>query len=322
LSGHIFVTGANGRIGQRLIRRLLNDGETVIGSARTDKKAEIVRAMGARCLVGELSQPGMVDEGIEGAKVIYHLAGGVRGTGTATPDRLNRQSTAYLTDRLKESSSLQALVFASSCAVHGDRSGLWLDEDMPAHPHTRYGRAKLASEQVLTGAAEANNLPLRIVRLAAVYGPGFPFLLEDWIRSGKAWLPGEGRNYVPTIHIDDAIEGLIKCAEPSAKHTIYNLADVEPVTLSEFYATVANCTGGLKPRFWSTWIPSYVQFSAARMNERLQSRLPMKPRFTPDNLRLFTASCRLQIERIEKERGMTWQYPSATQGIAASISNS
>ena len=320
MSGHVFVTGANGRIGQHLIRRLVRDGETVVGTARSEKKAEMVRSLGAHCLVGELSQPGIVDEGLDGAKSIFHLAGGVRGAGTATPDRLNRQATLYLTDRLKRSANLESLVFTSSCAVHGDRSGLWLDEDMPAHPHTRYGRAKLSCEDALSQAANRLDLPLRIVRLAAVYGPGFPFMLEDWIRSGKAWLPGEGRNYVPTIHIEDAVEGLIRCAHPEAQHQLYNLADVEPVTLSEFYGSVAEKTQGKPPRFWSTWIPSYVQFSAARLNERVQSRLPLKPRFTPDNIRLFTASCRLQVERIEQERGMVWRYPRATSGISASIS--
>ena len=64
--------------------------------------------------------------------------------------------------------------------------------------------------------AVAAGIPVRVVRLAAVYGPGFPFMLEDLIRSGRAWLPGEGKNYIPTIHIDDAVEGLIRIADPSA----------------------------------------------------------------------------------------------------------
>ena len=263
-----------------------------------------------------------MDEGLANAKAVYHLAGGFRGPGTANPDRVNRQTTLYLIDRLKKSPTLEALVFTSSCAVHGDRSGLWLDEDMPPHPHTRYGHAKLASEEALMEAAANHQLPLRIVRMAAVYGPGFPFMMEDWIREGRAWLPGEGRNYVPTIHIDDAIEGLVRCGEPNAKHTLYNLADVEPLTLSEFYHVVATHTGGKKPKFWSTWIPSYIQFGAARWNERVQSKLRAKPRFTPDALRLFTSSSRMKTERIEQERGMTWRYPSASEGIAASISRS
>ena len=320
MSGHIFVTGANGRIGQHLIKRLVREGESVVGSTRTEEKAQHVRALGAECLVGELSQPAMVDKGLDGARVIYHLAGGFRGAGTANPDRVNRQSTLYLIDRFKKTPTLEALVFTSSSAVHGDRSGLWLDEDMRPHPHTRYGRAKLASENALIEAAEEHALPLRIVRLAAVYGPGFPFMLEDWIRAGKAWLPGDGRNYVPTIHIEDAVEGLLRCAEPNAQHRIYNLADVEPMTLVDFYSTVATHTDGKKPRFWSSWVPSSVQFGAARWNERVQSRLRIRPRFTPDALRLFTASSRMKTDRMEQERGMTWRYPSAAQGIAAAIS--
>ena len=190
-TGHVFVTGANGRIGLALIERLVQEGKTVVGLARTEAKANIVRRLGARCLVGELSQPSVVDVGLENAQTVYHLAGGTRGSGTETPDRINRQSTLYFIDRLHQSPQLEALVYTSSCAVHGDRSGLWLDEDMPAHPHTRYGVAKLACENALREAATEHNLPLRIVRLAAVYGPGFPFMMEDWIRAGTAWLPGD-----------------------------------------------------------------------------------------------------------------------------------
>ena len=322
MSGHVFVTGANGRIGLALIERLVREGNTVVGLARSEDKANIVRRMGARCLVGELSQPSVVDVGLESAQTVYHLAGGSRGVGTNTPDRINRQSTLYLIDRLQRKTQLEALVYTSSCAVHGDRSGLWLDEDMPAHPNTRYGTAKLACETALQAAAKEQGLPLRIVRLAAVYGPDFPFMMEDWIRAGTAWLPGEGKNYVPTIHVDDAIEGLIRCASPDAQFRVYNLADVEPLTLGDFYATVAKHTGGTAPRFWSTWIPSYVQFGAARWNERLQSKLMMKPRLTPDNIRLFTASSRLQTTRMEEERGMRWKYPNAKKGIEAVLSKS
>jgi nucleoside-diphosphate-sugar epimerase len=211
------------------------------------------------------------------------------------------------------------VIYTSSCAIYGDRSGQWLDEDMPAYPNTRYGRSKQQAEEVLQQMSDQLKADIKIVRLAAVYGPGFPFMLEGLIRSGNAWLPGEGRNFVPTIHIDDAIEGLTRISQTDAPHQIYNLSDPEPVMLSEFYGIIARTLGSAPPRFWSTWIPSYVQHWLARNNERVQSKLPLKPKFTPDNLRLFTASSRLNIDRIEKELGMVWKYRSAKIGAEATI---
>ena len=77
--------------------------------------------------------------------------------------------------------------------------------------------------------------------------------------------------------------------------------------------------GGTPVRFWSTWIPSVFQFAAARANERLASRIGGRPRFTEDNLRLFTASVRLRTERLEKELGFAWSWPDHVAGIQAAL---
>ena len=293
----------------------------MVGLARTQEKAVAVRSLGAQCLVGPLSRPDVIDQGITGAHTIFHLAGGMRGPGRNTPDRINRLGTLALLDRLTRQAlpHLKALVYASSCAVHGDRSGLWVNEGMPAHPNTRYGHSKLAAEAAFLDARQHKSLPVRIVRLAAVYGRGFPFMLEDPIREGRAWLPGEGRNIIPTIHIDDAVAGLIAAAQPGAIHPIYNLADREPLSLADFYGAVALATGGRPPRFWSTWVPSALQFSAARLLERAQSHTPTTPRFTPDAIRLFTASVRLTVDQIAEDTQLKWRHPSAIEGIAATL---
>ncbi len=315
MSGHVFVTGASGRIAAHLIPALIARGHRVVGLARTKAKAERVRAMGARCEVGDLGRMDAIDRGLDGAHTLYHLAGGMRGRGSETPDRINRLGTLSLLDRVIANSQLKAFVATSSCAVHGDRSGLWVDEEMTAHPHTRYGRSKKAAEDAILSAKSSHGLPARIVRLAAVYGPGFPFMLETPIRQGRAWLPGEGRNIVPTIHIDDAVEGLMRVASSDATYDLYNLADPNPVSLAEFYGEVAQSTGGRPPKFWSTWVPSYVQLSAARWVERIQSHTPTTPRLTPDAIRLFTASVRLNVDRIASDLGMQWQHPSPLDGV-------
>ena len=319
MSGHIFVTGASGRIAASLIPALITEGHRVVGIARTEAKADRVRAMGAACEVGDLSRTDAIDRALDGAHTLYHLAGGMRGRGTETPDRINRLGTLSLLDRVIARSQLSAFVATSTCAVHGDRSGLWVDEEMEAHPNTRYGRSKMAAEEAIFEAMTSHGLPARVVRLAAVYGPGFPFMLEKPIRQGRAWLPGEGRNIVPTIHIDDAVRGLMKVATSSASHSLYNLADPNPVSLAEFYRAVAQSTGGSPPKFWSTWIPSYVQLSAARWAERLQSHTPTTPRLTPDAIRLFTASVRLNVDRIASDLDMHWQYPSALDGVRETL---
>ena len=304
----ILVTGASGNIGRHLVPHLISLGHDVVGLARSDASAQLIQGLGATVARGDLSDTASLIEAARGCEGVVHLAGGVRGKGTTTPDVLNRQGTENLVAALD---APRICVLASSCAVYGDRSNLWIEEDFEPSPNTRYGASKVAAEK----AAQSSGQPWVIARIAAIYGDGFNFSMVDRMRAGKGWLPGEGRNHVPTMHIDDCVAALalLLDAEPGA---IVHLADRSQPTLRAFYDDVHKVAGGEPMKFWSTYVPSYVQHWGARNNERLQSRLGLKPRFTPDNLKLFTNSVRLRTQVLEG-LGFEWRYEDHNSGIAA-----
>jgi len=313
----VFITGANGRVGLELVRALCQQGQQVIGLARSEEKARAVVALGAECLVGSLAEADTLAQGLDGAEIVYHLAGGLRGDRPEeSADRVNRQGMADLLQALDRvgTGSLASLVFTSTCAVYGHRDGLLLAESLPPLPNTRYGRSKVAAEQLLLQAS-ARGVPGRIVRLAAVYGPGFPFMLVDSIRRGRSFLPGTGQNIVPTIHAQDAIVGLQRVAEQGRDGQIYNLADTRPVRLADFYAQVQRLVGGRGPLFWSGLLPQGLDLGLAALNERLQARLGRKPVFTTDNIRLFQNDAGMRVKKIEVELGMRWRHPWAIAGL-------
>lgn len=319
----VFVTGASGRLGRAVVVKLVGAGHEVVGLVRDEARAESLRGLGAAALVGRLHDEEVLTEGIRGSEAIYHLAGGTRGPGPETAEVLNHVGTRHLRAAIQAhvfwKKQLKSLVFTSTCAIYGDRAGLWVDEEMAPYPQTAYAASKVAAEALLLRAAREEGLPARVVRLAAVYGPEFPFTMADRIRKRRAWLPGEGRNYVPTIHVDDAVAGLLAVGEHGGNGGVYNLADPNPVTLREFYAEVHRRVGGSPVRFWSTWVPSYLQAWLAANNERVGSALGRRPRFTPDALRLFTASSRMKVDLITKELGFTWKYPNHEVGLAATF---
>lgn len=303
----VFVTGATGKVGRPLVNALVARGDRVLALARTDAKAQSVAEIGAEPVLGDLSQVDTLRAACASVDAVVHLAGGVRGPGRITPDRLNRQGTESLLE-----AGADNLVYVSSCAVYGDRSNLWVEEDFEPSPNTRYGRSKADAESLIAKSGRK----AAIVRLAAVYGPGFPMLMVDRMRQGKAWLPGEGRNHVPTIHVDDAAGAL---AFLIGREGTWHVSAPDQPTVKEFYSRVHQELGEGQPvRFWSTWLPSYVQLGLARQNERVQSRMGLRPRFTPDALKLFTASVRLRVERL-REAGFAWNWPEHGEGIRAAI---
>ena len=322
LSERVLITGVTGKIGLALAQRLVADGHRVVGLTRRKDAAAQLEEVGVEPLVARFEDRPALVPALRQTDRLFHLAGGVRGRGAEGPEAVNQGLTGLLLEAMREArpSALQAFVYASSMAVYGDRSGLWVTEDLPVLPHTRYGHAKVAAERLVLAAAEEQQLPVRIGRIAAVYGPGFPILMADRIKAGRGWLPGEGRNIVATVHIDDTVAALELLAHSDAPGQITNIADKVPRSNREFYALVHAAVGGRPMRFWSTWIPSYVQLALAQNNEALMSRLGRRPRFTPDALKLFTASTRLGTERLEKELGFTWRWPDAAQGVPACFS--
>lgn len=312
----VFVTGASGQIGLPLVKALVAGGHAVTGLARDPARAVQVERAGARVVRGGLSDEAALRDGLDGAEVVLHLAGGVRGPGAQTADVINRQGTEALLAALR-GRPLRAFVLASTCAVYGDRSGLWVTEDYPPSPQTTYGESKAAAEDAVMAAHREWGLPARIARIAATYGPGFRFLLTEQMQRGRAWLPGEGANHVPLVHVDDCVAALVRIAEAAPDGSTWHVAGRSTPTLKEFYAAVHAVAGGTPVRFWSTWIPSTFQFSAARLNERVATRIGRKPRLTEDNLRLYTASVRLKVDRLEKELGFAWRYADHADGVPA-----
>jgi len=313
MAERVFVTGATGKVGRPLIAALVARGDTVLGLTRSSDKVADLEGLGAAAIVGSLEDDEALLRGLAEATLVIHLAGGVRGPGAMTAERLNVEGTRRLVAAAAALAMQPTVIFASTVAVYGDRSGLWLEEDMPVLPNTSYGQSKAAAESMLLD----SGLPVRIARLAGVYGPGFAVLMADRMQRGRAWLPGEGRNVVPMIHVDDAVAALICIADRGGDGQIYNVSDRRPLSTKEFYELVHRHAGGAPARFWSTWVPSYLQERLAWENERLASRLGRMPRVTPDVLKLFRASSRMSVTRLADELEFQWRYPDPEQGVAA-----
>jgi UDP-glucose 4-epimerase len=312
----VLVTGAAGQLGRALVRERIAAGCTVHALVRTPAQAIALRAEGAEIYAGALADTGLVATAARGVDVVYHLAGGVRGAGHATPDVLNREGTEALLRALEGARGAgPVVVLASSAAVYGDRSGLWVDETYPTSPQSRYGESKVAAEALLL----ASGHRARVARIGMVLGvgPEGPLRVVQLARR-RAWLPGDGVNHVPVVHLDDALGGLRAIAEQGEDGAVVHLAAPTTPTLRETMDALARAQGSPPPRFVGTWVPSALQRRGTAAVEAGFARVGLRPPVTPDTLALWTASVRLRTERLAA-LGCAWRAEDPVAAVAGAL---
>ena len=237
----ILVTGATGRVGSRFVPRLLQQNEPVRILVRDPARAESLDRLGAGVVLGDLRDAGSVADALQGIDAVVHLGAAFRGVSDEEAVAINHAATVELA-RAAVRAGVARFVYASTTLVYGagrDRPALEADE--PAPPGWAYPASKAAAEQALLRLHQTDGLPLRIARLAFVYGEGDPHLAESllWARD---W-PLHKRLHL--VHHADVGQALLRAVRVSGVDgEIFNVADDAPVTALELLSLNGEAPAG------------------------------------------------------------------------------
>jgi nucleoside-diphosphate-sugar epimerase len=226
---NIVVTGATGRVGSRLVPRLLQRGDTVRVLVREPERARALQKLGADIAFGDLAEPGSLNTAMHGADAVIHLAAFFRGATPEQAQAVNLDGTRALAEAAMEA-GVRRFVFASTNLVYGPGEGRAFREEDPVRPAAPYPHSKAAAEQALMELHRTHGLGLRVVRLAFVYGESDPHLQEglQWFRR---WNPGQRMHL---LHQADASQALMLAADADGiDGRIYNAADDEPIAAGD-----------------------------------------------------------------------------------------
>jgi nucleoside-diphosphate-sugar epimerase len=230
MSKVVLVTGATGRIGQRLEPALLAEGHAVRALVRSSDRAVHLRESGADAVVGDLTDTGSIAIAVDGVSSVIHLAAAYGG-GDQSLDDINVAASRVLAIAAI-GGGVRSLVLASTSLVYGPGRGRAAREDDPTCPmvDNHYAVSKVREEVSLLELHHNRGLPLRIVRLAFVYGGGDPHLAEatTWARR---W-PADRRLHM--LHHDDACQALVAAwVAPGIDGLVVNAADDQPIAAAE-----------------------------------------------------------------------------------------
>ena len=217
----VLVTGNLGYIGPRLVQRLLDTGNDVVGldagwyaDAHVEEIArpEVQHRADVRDLVTDGAGQRQLRHMLEGVGAVVHLAAvsndPVADLLPSLTHDINFEASARFAHLVRDA-GIGRFVFLSTCSVYGDANGE-VDETTPPRVLTPYADTKVRMEAVLQRMASSRFLPA-ILRSATVYGYA-PALRLDLIANGMvAWalttgvvrLISTGDALRPQVHIDD-----------------------------------------------------------------------------------------------------------------------
>jgi nucleoside-diphosphate-sugar epimerase len=288
--GRYLIAGAAGYTGSRLAEHLLAQGHAVRGLVRDSESdaAQRLAALGAVIWQADLTQPDSLDGVAAGVEHVYNLTsrfvlenGSVR--------RLYVEGNRNLIAACSRSRSVRSYIFASNTTVYGDRGDEWLTEDSPVAPDHPLAQALADAEQVLLEAARQHAFPAIVLRCGTIYGSERDPL--ETVRGGMATLIGNGRNFLPHIHVDDLMQILARLAEEGQPGAIYNAVDDEPLRAAEFYGALSSRLGLSAPRAF----PRAAALQAG---------------IDPSVVGVASSSTRVANERLQQELDITLRYPS------------
>ena len=263
----IFVAGATGAVGRRLVPRLTGNGHSVTGLTRTPAKAALLRELGAAPVVADALDQGAIHAAVDTVRpdVIVHELTDL--TGASDLRKFDRAFTN--SNRLRTAGTDHLLAAARECGVkrfvaqsycgwpYARRGGYVKSEDDPLDPNPpRQQRRSLDAirhlEDVVTKAAT----PIGVVlRYGGFYGPDtglFEAAIVDQFRKRRMPVIGGGTAWWSFIHIDDAAEATALAVEQGIG--IYNIVDDDPAPVHAWLPATAAMLGAKPPRHVPAWL--------------------------------------------------------------------
>jgi UDP-glucose 4-epimerase len=303
---HHFITGAAGFIGSQLADALLAAGERVSGVddlslGRREHLAAASASPKFRFTEGDCSQAEVATATLRDVAqwggppdMVWHMAANsdiAAGVHDAAIDFNRTLQTTFATLQAMRACGVGKVAFASTSAVYGERDDLLTEDSGPLLPISNYGATKLASEALLSAAAESFVERLWIFRFPNVVGPrathGAIFDFVARLRQDPSTLRvlGDGTQTKPYLHVAELIEAMrFIVGRADGRRNVFNIGPEGAGANVAFMAerTVARVAPGAAiayaggDRGWVGDVPRF-RYSVERL-----SKLGWRPKLTSE----------------------------------------
>jgi nucleoside-diphosphate-sugar epimerase len=265
----VFIAGATGAIGSRLVPELVWHGHEVVGTTRTPWKAERLAQLGATPVVLDALDEVAVKDAVAAAapEVVVHQL-------TAIPEsfnprkidqafgatnRLRTEGMDHLVDAARAVGARRFVAQSFAAWTSARTGGPVKTEDDPveAAPPTGVRGTLEAILYVERTLREATDLEGIALRYGGFYGPGTSMgeggSIVEMVRKRRFPVVGAGDAVWSFIHIDDAAAATVAAIE-GGRPGIYNVTDDDPAPVSVWLPALASVLGAPPPRHVPVWL--------------------------------------------------------------------
>lgn len=257
--------------------------DAIQGTTRSTEKFDALRAAGSAPLLWE------------GGPALPELANALSATThlvvSAAPGDDGDPALNALGARIRTAENLRWIGYLSTVGVYGDHGGAWIDEAAALRPVSRRSKNRVAAEAAWARLSEEAGLPVAILRLSGIYGPGRNAFVN--LERGTAKRLKKTGQVFNRIHADDIAGSLWHLMGLEAGGA-FNVSDDEPAPPQDVVAFAAELMG-VAP-------PPETPFETAALT-------PMQRSFYGENKRVSNAKL--------KGSGYRFRFPDYRAALAA-----
>jgi nucleoside-diphosphate-sugar epimerase len=303
----VFVAGASGAIGSRLVPQLIGRGHEVTGTFRSPARADRLRAAGAGAVALDLLDAAAVRAAVLDAApdAIVHEATALAGggftrkldRGFAPTNRLRTEGTDALLAAARQAGVRRFVAQSFAPYRYARVGGMVKTEEDPLDPAPAAG-----TEQTNAAMAHLDRAVTDFGGIALRYG-GFYGADDDGligpVRKRQFPVVGSGAGVTSFVHLDDAAAATVLALE-SDRTGVYNIVDDDPAALREWLPVLAAALGAKPPRHAPAWLARLIAGEGGVI--------------------MATQSRGASNAKAKRELGWTLRYPSWRQGFPAAYS--
>jgi nucleoside-diphosphate-sugar epimerase len=268
----VFLAGASGAIGRPLLPLLVGAGHEVVGTTRSEEKADAIREAGAEPAIVDALDAEAFGRAVSEARpevVINQL--------TSLPDALDFRDpeTFAATNRLRSEAGpalaaaaaeagarrLLAQSVAFFYAPVGDRVKGEEDPLIEPPPESPMAGGVASLRELERSTLEAPGLDGLVLRYGYFYGPGTHYAPDggtaEMVRKRRFPVVGRGGGVFSFIHVEDAAEATVAAVERGSPG-VYDVVDDDPAPLREWLPLYAEALGAKRPHRVPVWLARLV----------------------------------------------------------------